>query len=657
MADTDLGELRRPARPIEQRIERIARWRAQGLAGGQADSTFPSDATDAAVFASGGDTSVVTGGGGAGAAKWEYDTFSLTSASENAFTLTAVPVEKSEVVRVNGLVLSRSEYTIASNILTFTDLAAVRLGIGADTWTLSLNYAYTDLASPAYDVPVTADAWSYNGTAFLEGTTPRLNQGGTSGSEAGSMVTVDPVPAGWSTITLAISITLDVSAFAGHGIAFGLLDSSEAETYVGQYGNGLGVGTSSGDPTDTVPCALGWVDTETFYTGTASVNIGSRSIGGTTTTLDTDAGLFADNGANDYEITFTATTAGRASAVLKWNGTTVLSSTTDLYVPATPRIIIAAGSGSSHQQLYVTSVAVTTDASDPVIAVPGGTYTPPTPPSTPGTHVLRYQRPDTTGYTTLDVVAGGTFNLDNGTDYAITASGPIDSNYVRLVGGRNLDVYGLIFDFDPAVPTGSYDADRRGLHIKDGPNPDLKRVIYIEGLYLRSGYYSDGIQVALRHENDVTLIVQAMRSDAKGWGQRSGVHSDLIQFYGGPLNFFGDCITGTYQTYQGIFMRPADGRSLPSGADKEDWQLSRVNLESGDGPSGGAHYLLWDDQPAWTGLTLDEVYITGASGYDVTDGNGNMPSSGLFQNATPSGGDWAPSSWWVGDTYTSPGYV
>ena len=207
------------------------------------------------------------------------------------------------------------------------------------------------------------------------------------------------------------------------------------------------------------------------------------------------------------------------------------------------------------------------------------------------------------------------------------------------------------------MPTGSYDADRRGLHIKDGPNPNLKRVIYCEGVYLRSGYYSDGIQLALRHENDVTFICQALRSDAYGWGERSGVHSDLIQFYGGPLNALLDCITGKLQTYQGVFGRPADNRGLPSGPDKIDWQYSRINLESAIGPDGtGAHYLLWDDQPAWTNLTLDEVYITGGRN-DVTDGNGNIPSAGLHQNATPAGGDWAPSSWWVGDTYVSPGYV
>lgn len=648
MADTDLGELRRPARPIEQRIERIARWRAQGLAGGQADSTFPADATDGAVFASGGDTSVVTGGGGAGAGNWEYDTFSLTSATTNLFTLTAVPVDKSEVVRVNGLVLTRAEYTITSNVLTFTDLDAVRLGIGADTWTIALNYAYTDLATPGGSV--------FTG-AFVIGTNETFPEA-IAANDVGILFCRDDggTPSGvfstWTQLRDATSTGMDI--WVGSGVGSGT--SVDISTSFGDAGliavfRGVEDAVTIADLESTVtsPPTTGPMSTTaaTATTGQLVVSAamltngsgGDLALDGSVTTTGFGSPLSAVGSGGFYDIGIVAGVAASTSVSAEFG----VSGTT------------GGGSGGGSEVVNVVFSAGTT--TDPVVAIPGGDYVPPTPPTTPGTHVLRYQRPDTTGYTALDVVAGGTFNLDNGTDYAITASGPIDSNYVRLVGGRNLDVYGLVFDFDPAVPTGSYDADRRGLHIKDGPNPNLKRVIYIEGLYLRSGYYSDGIQVALRHENDVTLIVQAMRSDAKGWGQRSGVHSDLIQFYGGPLNFFGDCITGTYQTYQGIFMRPADGRPLPSGADKTDWQLSRVNLESGDGPSGGAHYLLWDDQPAWTGLTLDEVYITGASGYDVTDGNANMPATGLFQNATPSGGDWAPSSWWVGDTYTSPGYV
>lgn len=647
MADTELGELRRPTRPLDERLERIARWRAQGLDTGESDATFPSDATDAAVFAGGGDTGQAAEGS-ATTPEWLFDEFNLTSSTPNSFALSATPVANSEVVRVNGLVLEPSEYVITGSTLVLDDIAAVRLGIGADTWRLVANYAYFDAASPVFDPPSTITGWNLNGDAVAAGATVVLTDGTT--NQAGSMVTTETIPAGWSNISLEVTIDYTPGGSRGDGFVMGLLDSTvHPDIYVGGNGSNLGFGPLTG-----MVYAAAWIDT---YSAGSEAKLSSRDASANVADA-TLAGYHAGTGVNDYVVTFTATDPGRASATLSWNGSTILSSIADLYVPTTPRVILSGGTGAFVEEVIVTAVTVTTDgAGDSAIAQPGGTYTPPTPPATPGTHVLRYQRPDTTGYTPLDVAAGGTFNLDKDTDYAITASTPVDSNYVRLVGGRNLDIYGVIFDFDAAVPTGSYDGERRGLHIKDGPNPNLKRVIYCEGVYLRSGYYSDGIQVALRYENDVTFICQALRSDAYGWGKKAGVHSDLIQFYGGPLNFFGDCITGKLQTYQGIFMRPADGRSLPSGADKEDWQLSRVNLESATGPSGGAHYLLWDDKPTWTNLTLDEVYITGASGYDVTDGNGNMPATGLFQNATPSGGDWAPSSWWVGDTYTSPGYV
>jgi len=648
MASTALGQLRRAQRPIEEKLERLTRWKAQGLAFGTDDSLFPSEATDTVLFAGGGDATVTTGGsGGTAAPQWEYDTFALTGATSNSFALTATPIEKSEVVRVNGLVLTRAEYDITGSTLTFTDLAAVRLGIGSDTWTIALHYAYYDLATGTGDV--------FTG-AYVARTGDTLPQAVVAGDVAILFGRDDAgIPSGafatWTQLHSGISGGMDI--WVGTGVGSGTV----VDLPIG-FGEAGVLAVFHGVHEDVT---LDVLETQLYAPPSGSPVTATAAGPATAGRMVASAAVMTPGSGGDWSLPGTYTSSG-ISAPLSVVGGTVyydiclvagLSDGAD--VDTSFDLTGSAGDGGSVYNV-VFGPASTTGG---IIAVPGGTYTPPTPPSTPGTHVLRYQRPDTTGYTSLDVVAGGTFNLDNTVDYAITASGPITSDYVRLVGGRNLDIYGVIFDFSASVPTGSYDADRRGLHIKDGPNPNIKRVIYFEGVWLRSGYYSDGIQLALRHENDVTFICQALRSDAYGWGQRSGVHSDLIQFYGGPLNFFGDCITGKYQSYQGIFMRPADGRSLPSGADKSDWQLSRVNLESGIGPDGktGAHYLLWDDQPSWTNLTLDEVYITGASGYDVTDGNGNMPSSGLHQNATPSGGDWAPSSWWSGDTYTSPGYV
>jgi len=643
MADTALGVLRRPPRTMPQRLERLARGRAEGLAAGSNDTLFPSGASDTIVFAAGGgDASSVSGAGPS--PKWEYDSFSLTSSTTNSFALTATPIDKSEVVRVNGLVLTRAEYTIIGSVLTFTDLAAVRLGIGSDTWTIALNYAYYDLATPGGDVFTGAYVSETGVTlpeAVVTGDVAILFVRDDGGTPSGAFAT-------WTLLRAGASGGMDIWLGEGVGtgtavdLPIGFADAGVLAVYRGV--------------TTTVDIA---VIEDTLYNPPTGTPVDSTpATGGTPGQIVISAAVMTPGG-GDWALAGTYTATGIDSPLSQFGGNgfydIMLVAGLSDSTPVDTSFDITGSSGDGGSVYNI--IFGPTPAGDPVIAVPGGTYTPPTPPSTPGTHVLRYAMPDHTGWETLDVAAGGTFNLDNTKDYYITASTPVTSNYVRLVGGRNLIVFGVVFDFDPSIPTGGYDADRRGLHYKDGPNPNLKRVIFEEGTWLRSGYYSDGIQQAFRHENSVTYILQALRSDAYGWGERSGVHSDLVQFYGGPLNFLGDCITGKHQTYQGIFMRPADDRALPSGADKIDWQLSRVNLESATGPDGsGAHYLLWDDQPAWTNLTLDEVYIDGG-GNDVTDGNGNIPSAGLHQNATPAGGDWAPSSWWVGDTYVSPGYV
>lgn len=646
MADTALGELRRPARPIEQRIERLARWRAQGLDAGESDAPFPADAMDSAAFAGSGDSAAGPAEGGAGTPQWLFDAFDLESGTANSFALSATPIENSEVVRVNGLVLEPTEYTITGSTLELTDIAAVRLGVGSDTWRLVLNYAYYDLATGSGDV-ITSAYITETGTTLPEtvvaGDVALCFLRDDGGTPTGTFST-------WTLLHAGAGGGVDI--WAGEGVGTG---TSVGVTGGSGFGNDGVVAVFRG-VSDPVSVAV--LQVQMHQPPTASPIDATAAASASVGRMVTSVAIMTPGGGGDWALPGTYTSAGIGAPLSQVGGNSfydlvvVAGLANGASVDTSFDVTGSAGDGGA-----VYNIVFGPAPGDPAIATPDGTYTPPTPPATPGTHVLRYQRPDTTGYTALDVVAGGTFNLDNSLDYAITASGPITSDYVRLVGGRNLDIYGLVFDFDGSVPTGSYDSARRGLHIKDGPNPFLKRVIYCEGIYLRSGYYSDGIQIALRSENDVTFICQALRSDAYGWGKRSGVHSDLIQCYGGPLNMFLDCITGKLQTYQGIFARPADSRPLPSGADKEDWQWSRINLESTTGPDGtGAHYLLWDGSPSWTNLTLDEVYIDGG-GNDVTDGNGNIPSSGLFQNATPGGGDWAPSSWWVGDTYVSPGYV
>lgn len=588
--------------------------------------------------------------------------------ARSTWSLLHVPLPQSVVLSLNGVTLQLDrDYSVADSIVSLLDPEDVWLGQD-DAWSLHATYPYFDDAptvTPPSEVPPgvfdppVIDEWSYNGSAVLDAGVPILNQGGVAGSEAGSMVSVAALPSGWSTITLTFTVDIDgTSGSAGNGIAFGLLDDSEAETYVGGFGSGLGVG-SAGDagptPIDTVACALAWIDTESYYSGDGTgTYLGSRSLGGLTT-LESDAGPDIADGSNDYELTFTATGGDRASAVLKWNGSTVLSSTTDLYVPATPRIIIAAGSGSNHQHVEITAVDVASDVTgDPV--TPPTPYDPPPTPPLPITDLLTWAPPSTGGYEPYEIPAsGGTINLDHRADWELTAPDVVTSNYVRLVGGRNVVLQtGIIMDF-PGVPTGSYDSARRGFHIKDGPDPNLRRVIHLQGVWLRDGYWSDGIQIALRSENDTTVVLEDIRIDGYLWGKESGVHSDALQCYGGPRTLLVDGFTAKLCTYQGFFLNPGDDRSLPSGLG-QSWKLRRVNLEGATGPDGPAHYLLADMKPGFTKLICEDVYTTGQM-YSATDSFGRFPSSGLYESATPPGGDFVPASRWDGGSYTSPGYA
>lgn len=642
MADTDLGELRRPPRPIEQRIERIARWRAQGLDSGESDATFPADSTDGAVF-SGGSDSAAPAEGGATAPRWLFDEFNLTSSTTNSFALSGSPLTNSEIVRVNGLVLEPSEYVITGSTLVLDDIAAVRLGIGADTWRLVASYAYFDAATPIFEPPSTITGWNLNGDAVAAGSTVVLTDGTT--NQAGSMVTTETIPAGWSTISLEVTIDYTPGGSRGDGFVMGLLDSTvHPDTYVGGNGSNLGFGPLTG-----MVYAAGWIDT---YSAGTEAKLSSRDASANVATATT-AGYYAASGVNEYEVTFTATTPGRASAVLSWNGSPIVTSIADLYVPAVPRVILSGGTGAFVETVIVTAVTVTTDgAGDAAIATPSGTYTPPAAPATPGTPLLSWEPPDTTGYTAQAIAAGGgTYTFDDDVDYVLSAASEI-TGPVKLVGGRNIVWIGGVFGGRTTVPSGSYDGPNRGIRISDGANPNLKRVIFLEGLHFKSGtYLSDAIQIALRSENETTVILQNIRVAATNYGSQPTVHADALQCWGGPRTLYIDGFTALDCRYQGFYLDGADGRTFPTGTGAA-WDIRRVNLVGGT----GAKYLLVDRRPSSTNLVCDEVYTLGAA-YDSTDSFGNWPATGLTQGAAPSGGDWVPSTLWSGVTYTSPGYV
>ena len=270
---------------------------------------------------------------------------------------------------------------------------------------------------------------------------------------------------------------------------------------------------------------------------------------------------------------------------------------------------------------------------------------------------LYYPRPNTTGWTVKNIpVGGGALNLNNSTDYVLVAptSGgqlvPI-TGYVDINGGRNICWIGGIIGGRTSVPnlTTNYDKSNKGIRIMDGADV---RSIYLEGIWYKPGtYLSDALQTAIRSNNGVSLTVQNFRVDAYTYGNKGtpGFHSDQIQCYGGPLNFKLNGWTGKHVTYQGFYLDPGDGRSLPTGSGKVPWEFRNVNLE-GDSSLGGARYLYANREPSWTGATVTNFYINGSI-YNNKDSFGNAPSNMIVGTTT----DFVPASLWAGNVYDETG--
>lgn len=289
---------------------------------------------------------------------------------------------------------------------------------------------------------------------------------------------------------------------------------------------------------------------------------------------------------------------------------------------------------------------------------------------------LSWAWPDTTGWTPYVIGAtGGPYVLDDTKDYLITFSA-VRTADCDIRGGRNLAIWNPRIGGRKSAPalTSSYDKSGRGLRIQDGSTANNPRTIWIEGLFAEDGtYLSDTIQIALRTENSVKIIVQNFRCEAVNWGNNTttpNVHADALQSYGGPTTLWIDGFHQLHGTYQGIIINPDDGRANPTGT-PEDWVFRHVWLE-GDNLTGyGVKYLLWNSLldaatntttgSSWTTIIQDELYTTGTSKNSNEWGSlkANWPLSptgGLHQFTTPSYDPVPRSLFDANGVYTSPGY-
>lgn len=647
-----------PPRTPSQSLAVAVKKAFPGAGGGKIRSVGAGQGQSSTATAAG----LVTGGGpGSGGTAvpliaWAYDEFEVDSTNLGPFTLSYRPLNLSEDVKVNGAGIDRDSWT--RNDTTITVDADVFAGLDdAAPWQLTVHYQHSGVTGSPTDAPDTGAGsfvpteWRLNGDAYVAGEYWTLTEDGV-GDAASSMVSVDAMPAGWTSLTMRVEVDLEYTpGEQGDGFTFGLLDSTEhPDTFLGGSGGSRGFYPA----TDAVYCIA---DINTYSAGAAAGMV--SQIDDLTTA---EAGVFGGYhavGLNTYELTLAKTTSGRATGSLRWNGALVVESIDDLYVPDSPRFIVTAGTGGFVQGAQVRSVTIeaTSDSEvpDPDTYEPGGTYTPPTPvPPTPVTPDLSWA-PISSSWVEREIdPAGETITIPQDEDWHLEAT-EVVTGPVTIVGGGNLKIIGLIGEQSTSVPSSGYDAERRGLRFKDGPNPNIARSIHCEGIWFREGYYSDPIQLAFRTENAVTFILQNLRVDAVVYGGNTDglVHADLVQFWGGPRTFLSDGVTAKHLTYQGAYLDPGDKRALPAGPGL-DWVIRRWNLEEDD-MNGGAHYLLADRRPAFSRLTCDEVYVMG--GKNVNDTFGRFPTAGVHRNATPPGGDFVPDTLWTGDVYTSPGYV
>lgn len=267
----------------------------------------------------------------------------------------------------------------------------------------------------------------------------------------------------------------------------------------------------------------------------------------------------------------------------------------------------------------------------------------PPPVVVPPTGALPYAPPSGVFQRFTIPAAGGTVTIPAGVDALLVAPSTI-TGPVTIKGGRHRVLIGARLGGRKTKPSGSYDGTNRGIRLSDGDDAGTD---HIEGVYGEPGsYFSDFIQVAIRSNNRRVVQIQNCRNDGTTYGDKGGVHADVIQCWGGPAVLRVHNLTARNVTYQGFYMDCADGRSLPT--QLEPWRFSNINLVG----TSTARYLYADREPGFTRATASDVWIYG-SPYNNADSFGNAPA-GVKVGLVP---DFVPASLWGSGAYTSPGYA
>lgn len=586
--------------------------------------------------------------------------------------------------------------TTATGTATFSTVAGGESAAGgSSTFTGSGGAVPTHMGSvinsaSGSSVSVTLPTWTAGATGVILLATMAATNGNTCSTPTGFTYVTDFISNSSSRTYLFRKDMADGDSGASVASAWSATNRIAAAavvisnvTYDTNATLGAGSGTTINVPTVTASAASGLEvvffggrtdagDTTTDFSATPSGYSNAQTI--KTTATGSNRNILLGSATVAFEVAVIAATTATVSASINSRaGVSVAllgsgASSSDATFTTTVSLDTASGGvtdfvGTANNGTFTTTVATGTADGGPTsfsTAVVDATFT--------TVRTLNFPPPSGwESWTTYNIGAtGGPYVLNDSTDYKIVFTA-VRTAVCDIRGGRNLVIMGMPIGGRKTAPalTSSYDASGRGLRIQDGSTANNPRTIHIEGLYVEEDtYQSDTIQVALRTENDVKIVVQNLRDNGINWGNNTtspNVHADVIQTYGGPTTLIVDGLVALHATYQGIIVNPSDGRVLPTGT-PETWQFKRMYI-AGDNLTGyGVKYLLYNNMPGhpafgWTPIENSQVYLSGSS-RDVTDSSGDWPSSGVTQN-TVAPSDFVPEGLFTGasHTYTSPGYT
>lgn len=361
MADSELGELRRPPRAVEDRLMRMAGFRRSGMAGGTSDTPYP-------VGGSSDGLTVDDSDGGSEdslAAEWYSEHFTLTAASSSAVSLTNVPIDASEVLALNGVHLVRGvDYTIVENVVYLDTDRPPTLGIGDDAWTLSAVYPFLDGAATWTAPPVSA--WVLNGDAFLDDGNVWLTDTGL--SQSSSAICPLPVPSTWESISF--KATIDLPTIFADGFTITLLDDTEfATSYVGDGGDSQGLLNGSGPHSFS-----SWMTYSVYVWAPDARFVWDDG----TTQSHYDTGITLDAGVHDYRVIWTRTATNEADVEV-YIDDVLESATAAVWVPETILLALTAATGAVGNEHIVQSTDIEVTLSSAPLPASPGTDAPPSP--------------------------------------------------------------------------------------------------------------------------------------------------------------------------------------------------------------------------------------------------------------------------------------